>query len=541
MYKKILLVQPPIRDFYCTIQRLTPIGLEYLAGAAESVGWKPKILDCLAYKRPKRHELPQSMQYMKEFYPEDDISPFSLFKKFQHFGMNYDNIKEEIKSFMPDVVGVSSLFTPYQYEALKITDIVKEINPDIVTIMGGGFPTCEPQKALNYKNVDYIVTGEGEEPLKHILSVLDSGKGVGFPGVGHKENYMPHNCSVSDKIPSRSIKYLSKKILSGKQKWVALQTSRGCPNNCTFCSSKLVYSGKFRQRPVVDVVMEMRSILKVAPEAKFNFEDDNLTCNKDWVLEFCSEIKKVFGKRRLELAAMNGLSAADLCEERLNVMYEAGFSKLDLSLAVYSEQLQKETLRPFDTEKFVSIVNTAVEIGFKVTAYFILGLPGQTIESIGESIKTLASLPISISPSVYYPTPGTELFNYCVENNLLDTSKPELWRSTCIPVETNEVKRIDIVTYMRIVRMINFIKENTAQEQIHLLTRASNTVKLTGYNRQDKNVSWLISKIFNERNFFLLKKTSNDVIIQELETSKRAFDSVFDETNIRWITSVRKF
>jgi radical SAM superfamily enzyme YgiQ (UPF0313 family) len=281
------------------------------------------------------------MEYLKEYYPPTDESPFSLFKKFQHFGLSFLEIEGILKEKKAEVVGISALFTPYQKEALEVVKIVKETLPNALTVLGGGFPTCEPERALLNPTVDFIVIGEGEEPLCNLLVRLEKGsKDFNIPGLGYKNGTELHirPSAVSGVFPARVIKFLPQNVQLRKKKQVSIQTSRGCPYQCKFCSSKLLFPGEFRQREAMDVVAEMLSIHRVISVDEFNFEDDNLTYNKEWTLKFCSEIIRYFGKRKLKLSAMNGLCAADLDDDLLAAMYEAGFEKLDLSLAFLAKR-----------------------------------------------------------------------------------------------------------------------------------------------------------------------------------------------------------
>src|SRR5512143_3018345 len=125
---KILLVQPPIRDFYRTSIRTQPIGLAYLASALKLHGHEVEILDCQT-DRKRPITIPSELSYLRDFYPFDDRSPFKLYTGYYHFGMGWDEIRERILGSKADVFGISSSFTPYHGEALQIARIIKEWDP----------------------------------------------------------------------------------------------------------------------------------------------------------------------------------------------------------------------------------------------------------------------------------------------------------------------------------------------------------------------------------------------------------------------------
>ncbi|MCJ7664999.1 MAG: cobalamin B12-binding domain-containing protein, partial [Desulfobacterales bacterium] len=122
---KILLIQPPVRDFYKTSMRTQPIGLAYLAASLRAHGHSVEILDCrTARKRPI--PLPAELAYLQAYYPFDDRSPFKLYSGYYHFGMGWDEIGKRVEASQADVFGISSSFTPYHGEALEIAGIIKQ-------------------------------------------------------------------------------------------------------------------------------------------------------------------------------------------------------------------------------------------------------------------------------------------------------------------------------------------------------------------------------------------------------------------------------
>jgi hypothetical protein len=122
---KVLLIQPPIRDFYQTSIRTQPIGLAYLAASLRTHGYEVEILDCQT-ERKGSIPIPPELSYLRDFYPFNDRSPFKLYSGFYHFGMGWDEIRRKIETSKADVFGISSSFTPYHEEALEIARIIKD-------------------------------------------------------------------------------------------------------------------------------------------------------------------------------------------------------------------------------------------------------------------------------------------------------------------------------------------------------------------------------------------------------------------------------
>ena len=110
---KVLLVQPPVRDFYDTDVRLQPIGLAYLKSAVRNFlpGIEIRIKDFHGSDKRTTVPIPKELGYLRDYYSVSDKSPFSTFHQYYHFGDSFDEIERVIADLKPDVVGISSLFT----------------------------------------------------------------------------------------------------------------------------------------------------------------------------------------------------------------------------------------------------------------------------------------------------------------------------------------------------------------------------------------------------------------------------------------------
>ena len=133
----ILLVQPPIRDFYLTAKRTIPYGLASIAAAVAARGFSVEILDALASSKSRPAALPPEMSDVEKFYGRPDVSPFALFNRFRHFGSSFDTIGRKARDSGAWLVGISSLFTPYAEEALATAAAIKSRHPDCTIVMGG--------------------------------------------------------------------------------------------------------------------------------------------------------------------------------------------------------------------------------------------------------------------------------------------------------------------------------------------------------------------------------------------------------------------
>ena len=170
---RVLLIQPPVQDFYDTDVRLQPIGLCYLKAAVNAHLPDIDIIvkDYHSGAGRKTVAIPKELRYLTEYYGVADKSPFSTFHRYYHFGKSFEAIEEEIALLKPDVVGISSLFTPYFREALEVAARVKKRSNAIV-VMGGSHASAVPESLLASAHVDYVIRGEGERPFVEFLRCL---------------------------------------------------------------------------------------------------------------------------------------------------------------------------------------------------------------------------------------------------------------------------------------------------------------------------------------------------------------------------------
>lgn len=457
----ILLIQPPVRDFYMTPQRTEPLGLEYIAASLKRHGHRVEIFDCLTDKK-KSIPIPDELAYLKEYYPFDDRGPFKLYTGYYHFGMTYDDIAAAINRSQAQLYGISSNFTPYFYESLEIAKIIKRLRPGIPVVMGGCHVSCDPEGVMQHPEVDYIVLGEGEERLPKLLDCLASGKGLDdIDGIGYRSDgrvvIRPMKEMIHDldavAVPERS-GYAGK---DKKRRSLMLITSRGCPHACEYCSARKVMGSRFRARSVESVLREMKESFDAYGVRSFDFEDDNFTLGRTRALELMKGVIDTFGEGGIELSAMNGISFAALDKELLSLMKRAGFKAVNLSFVSTEELTKTRMKRPQPVEDFDSIVAEAVSLGLRVIAYGIFGMPGQTISEMLDTVIHLMGLPVLMGPSFYYPSPGTPLFSLCDKKGYLPPHQQQ-WRSSAFPVETENFSRLDLVTIFRISRLVNYIK-----------------------------------------------------------------------------------
>jgi anaerobic magnesium-protoporphyrin IX monomethyl ester cyclase len=446
---KVLLVQPPVEDYYDTAIRTYPLGLAYIAAKIEG-SCDVSILDCrTGYKG---HAIHSDFPELDGFYRNDRWTPFSLFTRYSRYGMNGKEIGEAIKREGPDVVGISSSFAAYFRESAEIAAIAKRLDPHTITVMGGGHPTLFPSHVLDDANIDYVVRGEGETPLLKLIQSLHSGRGarsaisgLSFNGDGTRHIGSIHIEDDIDTIPARHL-LPAEKYRIGRKPYTFLLTSRGCPFNCSFCGKPPV---PYRRRTLKSIEAEVDEIDRMGIGA-IDFEDDMLNLD----IAFFQRVLEIMKGRGVTLSAMNGLYSQTLDIDTLKKMHEAGFFRLNFSLVDTSYAVH-ETQRRAYPANFLAILDWLEASPFMVEAHFIIGLPGQTPAEIIDTLIFLMGKRVLPGPSIYYPAPGSSLFDVPCGD---PASGFKYCRSSVMFEANPAFPRKTTFTFMKLLRFINVLK-----------------------------------------------------------------------------------
>jgi anaerobic magnesium-protoporphyrin IX monomethyl ester cyclase len=451
---KVLLVQPPIEDFYDTSIRTYPLSLLYIATKIRDVS-DVSVVDFRSNRKPRRIA-DHPFSELTTYYRQDRYTPLSLFKRYSRFGADRDEIKQKIASEKPDVVAISSLFSTYSEEAIDVARCVKEVSPGILTVLGGIHPTLFPEHVLQSAFVDYVARGEGETPFFRLIEALKSGNGQnidGLPGIASKDNRgfaMPdiHIEEDVDLIPDRTFLDPAGYCI-GKKNYTFFLTSRGCPFHCTFCGRPPF---PYRVRSLGSIENEMEKCLALGIQA-IDFEDDMLTLDR---VRF-NLILDLFKDTEVTLSAMNGIYSDNLDVPTLEHMYRAGFRRLNFSLVDASKTITDQQKR-HNADNFTNLLPYLEASEFLVETHFIIGLPSQQIEHILDTIIFLMGRRLLLGPSIFYLAPNSETFHEFMASNGGSGQQFKLMRSSAmVPVNPN-LPRDSLYTLMKLVRFVNLVK-----------------------------------------------------------------------------------
>jgi len=304
---------------------------------------------------------------------------------------------------------------------------MKEAKPDLKVAFVGPPVQIKPKESLMASpDIDFIVRGE----FDHAVVEFAQGKPLGeIAGVSYrKDGEVVHNPSRPaleteelDRLPFATEVYKRDLVIENYNvpfllhPYVAFYTSRGCPALCTFCLWPQTLSGHaWRVRSSENVAREVRQALQLFPQAKeFFFDDDTFNIRKDRVLELCAKFKP--------LGFRWSCTARDHSDyETLKAMADAGARLLIVGFESGDPQILKNIKKGATVEMARRFARNCKELGIAIHGDYIIGLPGETKESIERTIEFAKELDSeTIQVSIAHAYPGTEFYDYAAQHNYL--------------------------------------------------------------------------------------------------------------------------
>jgi len=342
----------------------------------------------------------------------------------------------------PDIIGIGCTFSGAFRNLLKIARRIKKDFPGIPIVIGGIHATAFEKDILQrYSFIDYTILGEGEYSFLKLVNALcekstrfDTIDGLVFRREGEiVENPKRHFIKDLDRLPfvDYSILNIEEYYNVDRSKWYnpkglkigqpfPIISSRSCPNRCSFCSMWLVHGPKFRARSSANVLDEMSYLYDRYGVRYFQFMDDNMTIDRRRALEIFRGI--VQRKMDIQFDTPNGLGIKYLDEELIDTMVAAGMAMISVAIESGSEYIRNKVMhKNLKTQAIYEIIESAARYDqLFIKGFFVIGMPQDTHETLYASYDMIKKLPFDkISVNYATPYPGTELFDYCIKNNLL--------------------------------------------------------------------------------------------------------------------------
>ncbi len=328
-----------------------------------------------------------------------------------------DELVSELTSCPPDLVGLSAT-SPFFHFSARLAKKLKESITGLITVIGGHHITIMGEKAFD-DAFDYALVGEADYSFPDLLNTLESDGDLSLV----KGLLLRHNGkivftgtapSVTDvdslPIPARHLlktELYMMGTLEGTKRYTTIATSRGCPFKCIFCSTE-VFGHHLRKRTPENVVSEIRTVKERFGINHFYFLDETMTIDREHLRRICELILSENIKITFE-----GSTRANLVDEDIiKIMRKAGLLRISFGLESVDEQIRRTIRKEIPLDAYLQANRLTNKYGIETLNSCMIGLPGETVETICKTLRFLRSSKEirQSNVSIAVPYPGTELY-----------------------------------------------------------------------------------------------------------------------------------
>ncbi len=347
--------------------------------------------------------------------------------------LQFPAIFKRIDAFKPDVIGITSNIS-ISYIACELALRLKLHNRSVKIVMGGPWATSNADYIIKHRIADYVVLGEGEFVFKDFLDKLERGESVdGVSGIVLKnpEGNIIHNPKRDFINNLDDLPYPAWELFPASGKYFnhfrhlpmyPMMVTRGCPYGCIHCT-KVVHGYKIRKRSVENVLGEMRYLKDKFKVEEIIIVDDNFTFDGKYAESILDAIHDA--KLNIHLLLPNGVRADTLSPRLLRKMKRAGVYGFAIGVESGVQSIVKKIGKNLDLEKARYAARIAREHGFLLRAFFILGLPYDSMKTMRQTIQFAKE----INPHIAYfyvatLFPGTAMYDIVKDMGRIDEKIP---------------------------------------------------------------------------------------------------------------------
>jgi len=414
---KICLIEPSkfvsLTNFVSTIS-MPPIGLAYIASALREAGHEVTVVDG----------------------PGSAPRQYNTFKDVRLRGLTNKEILELIPEDA-DVIGLGCMFTSNWVYVRGLIQEIRDKFPATRLMMGGEHVTGFPDFSLEQAPLDAVVMGEGEEIVVHLLKYWEDNKPLDdLPGVAFRKpngeiqvNPRYDRIKDIDSIPwpawdlfdIEKYNSVNQPHGSSQGKFMPMLATRGCPFQCTFCTSPKMWTTAWVPRDYKNVVDEMEHYYEKYGTTDFQFEDLTAIVRRDWILNFCNEVIDRGHKFTFQMPSGTRSEGIDL--EIAQKLKAAGCHEFAFAPESGDPKVLKAIKKKVDLDSMFEAANSALQAGINVGCFFIIGFPEDTYRSVLKTYATMVKCAwrgfTNVNLNAYSPQPNTESFNELRQNGVI--------------------------------------------------------------------------------------------------------------------------
>jgi len=337
-------------------------------------------------------------------------------------------VKRRIKTLQPQVIGISvrniddqNMANPrfLLEQARDVVRFCKRVSEAPIVLGGAGY-SLFPQSSLEYLGADMGIQGEGESAFPLMIKALEESRSLsGLPGLylrGHGLQGEREFAPDLDTLPLPDPHLFSTAAYEGEDFWVPVQSRRGCPMRCSYCSTETIEGHALRKRSPEQVVQWIARWVE-AGSRRFQFVDNTFNLPPSYALTLCSRLAEA----QPPIIWRSILYPGKLDEKLVKSMARAGCREVSLGFESGCDEVLKEMNKHFRSKDVLDAAKMLSDCGIHTMGFLMLGGPGETRDSVEETLAfvsglNLDALKITVGIRIY---PHTKLSKTAVQDGLI--------------------------------------------------------------------------------------------------------------------------
>jgi anaerobic magnesium-protoporphyrin IX monomethyl ester cyclase len=337
-------------------------------------------------------------------------------------------LKQCIADVHPDVVGITST-TPVFPHAASIAALAKAAG-DIAVVLGGIHATIAAEESIQHEAIDVVVRGEGEGSAVLLMEALEQGKSLeGLEGISfRRDGEVVHNPDRGLIMDLDTLPFPGRHLLRRPFAYeppdalyrptTTIMTSRGCPYGCTFCCTKQIFGRRLRFRSIANVIEEIEHLVRNYGVRELQIMDDCFTAKRERVFEFRDALR-AHGLTPA-IAFGNGLRADQVDDEIMSALKEIGVYSVGFGVESGNEEILARIKKGTTLDVIRNAFRLSKRYGFETWGFFMIGLPGETRETIRDTIRFAKELDPDFAKFIILkPYPGSEIHRELMSEHLI--------------------------------------------------------------------------------------------------------------------------
>lgn len=440
----ITLIRPHILEIWSSLSNsgaTLPLGLAYIAAALRDEGHRLTVIDAPG----------ESLDHYQPF--ESPVGTLHI------NGLTPDEVVERIP-IDTEIIGITNMFVHEWPPIKEIAEKAKTKVPHAKLIIGGENATAYWKTIFKESDaIDYCVLGEGESAIVELIHRLQLGESIDMQGIRSRHSTETSHIFISNKKAAETSRTYTQKVAAPLSKrqiqvdavprpaWeyfpvshymshadrhgvnrgrsMPMLASRGCPYQCTFCSSPAMWTTRYVTRSPQEVVDEMKTYVERYRADNFNFCDLTAIVKKDWIIEFCNTLKKE--KLDITWQLPSGTRSEALDKEVLNAVYETGCRNITYAPESGSERMLEIIKKKVKLPRLLASLRAGVRIGLITRVNVIIGHPQEQRADVLKSLWFLSKCSMigcqDAAVLIFVPYPGSEDTERLISQGKLSTDK----------------------------------------------------------------------------------------------------------------------